>query len=240
MMVKYVISMIWLSNFIRRNQIRSPGLTQSHPVVLDSLVEHGGQSQLGLLTDVGAADDEPDPVGLVERDAHVRLNLRDWLTEYQTALVVISSINFIIIERNNEGKIIQLLVVILKMSAITSPLKSVLWYHTGWSGLDCGGWVWRGNKSFSSEPGAAYCSQGLIWIETFQSTLPTLWGPWFHRLASRWLWAARWVSTWSIWTPPHHYCPPTRGSRPAWAPWCRGSRESSGVPGTSVLSPPPW
>ena len=56
----------------------------------------------------------------------MRLNLRDRLTEYQAALVVISSINIIIIERNNEGKIIQLLVVILKMSAITSPLKSVL------------------------------------------------------------------------------------------------------------------
>ena len=77
MMVKYVISMISLSNFIRRNQIRFPGLTQSDPVVLDSLVEHGGQPELGLLTDVGAADDEPDPVSLVERDAHVRLNLRD-------------------------------------------------------------------------------------------------------------------------------------------------------------------
>ena len=78
---------------MRRNQIRFPGLTQSDPVVLDSLIEHGCQPELGLFTDVGAADDEPDPVCLVERDAHVRLDLRDRLTEYQTALVVISSRN---------------------------------------------------------------------------------------------------------------------------------------------------
>lgn len=50
-------------------------LTEGHPVVLDSLVEHGGQPELGLLTDVGAADDESDPVCLVERDAHVWLDL---------------------------------------------------------------------------------------------------------------------------------------------------------------------
>ena len=96
MMVKYVISMI---NFTKRNQIkqitvsadRPVLLTESDPVVLDSLIEHGGQPELGLLTDVGAADDEPDPVRLVERDAHVGLDLRDRLTQYQTALVVISS-----------------------------------------------------------------------------------------------------------------------------------------------------
>ena len=68
-------------NFTKRNQIkqitvsadRPVLLTESDPVVLDSLIEHGCQPQLGLFTDVCAADDEPDPVGLVEGDAHMRL-----------------------------------------------------------------------------------------------------------------------------------------------------------------------
>ena len=56
-------------------------LTEGHPVVLDSLVEHGGQPQLGLLADVRAAHDQTDPVRLVQGDTHVRLNLRDRLSE---------------------------------------------------------------------------------------------------------------------------------------------------------------
>ena len=62
---------------------------EGHPALLDDLVHPGGQLQLGLLADVGAADDEPDPVGAVEADAHVRLELRAALPEQERRLVVV-------------------------------------------------------------------------------------------------------------------------------------------------------
>ena len=66
-------------------------LTKSHPVIFDSLIEHGCEPELSLLTDVGAADNQPDPVRLVHGDTHVGLYLGHRLSQNQTSLVIVTS-----------------------------------------------------------------------------------------------------------------------------------------------------
>ena len=61
---------------------------ESHPVLLDRLVHPGGQLQLLLLADVGAADDQPDAVGLAKANAHVGETLRRALPQQERRLVV--------------------------------------------------------------------------------------------------------------------------------------------------------
>ena len=51
------------------------------PVLVDGLIEPGGEAQFCFFADVGATHDQTDPVGLVERDAHVRLDLWHRLTQ---------------------------------------------------------------------------------------------------------------------------------------------------------------
>ena len=54
-----------------------------------NFVDAGGEGQFRLLTDFGAADDQPDPVRLVEAETHVWLELGRALLQHKGGLVVI-------------------------------------------------------------------------------------------------------------------------------------------------------
>ena len=62
----------------------------------DYLVDSCGQCQLCLFTDFTRPDDQADPVGLVERQTHVGLELKKQVTSL--------SLNHVVVNRDSERK----------------------------------------------------------------------------------------------------------------------------------------